>query len=83
MAGCGSLDVARHGRSIMPVVDADSRNVSKGIFKAPKLNQFFDPKPQRYVKSLGEPDQDAALVDNLIHPGQSQCAVIFAVGCGG
>lgn len=60
----GALHLARylaqHGRTIMLVVDADSRNVSKGIFKTPKLNQFFAPDPQRYVKFLGEPDPGAA-----------------------
>jgi energy-coupling factor transporter ATP-binding protein EcfA2 len=59
----GALHLARylvqHGRTIMLVVDADSRNVSKGIFKTPKLNQFFGPHTHRYVKFLGEPDQDA------------------------
>jgi hypothetical protein len=60
----GALHLARylaqHGRTIMLVVDADSRNVSKGIFKTPKLDQFFAPDPQRYVKFLGEPDPEAA-----------------------
>ncbi|MEU6320705.1 AAA family ATPase [Streptomyces sp. NPDC047009] len=59
----GALHLARylaeHGRTIMLVVDADSRNVSKGIFKTPKLNQFFGNNVRRYVKFLGEPDQDA------------------------
>ncbi|MFE0631574.1 ATP-dependent endonuclease [Streptomyces sp. NPDC058864] len=60
----GALHLARylvqHGRTIMLVVDADSRNVSKGIFKTPKLTQFFGPDAARYVKFLGEPDQDTS-----------------------
>lgn len=48
----------------MLVVDADSRSVSKGIFKTAKLTQFFGPHASRYVKFLGEPDPDA--------PGEDQ-----------
>ncbi|MYW54251.1 DUF2813 domain-containing protein [Streptomyces sp. SID8376] len=58
----GALHLARYlvkqGRTIMLVVDADSRNVSKGIFKTPKLTQFFGPHSRRYVTFLGEPDDD-------------------------
>ncbi|MET7759943.1 AAA family ATPase [Streptomyces sp. NPDC005389] len=56
----GALHLARYlvkqGRTIMLVVDADSRNVSKGIFKTPKLTQFFGTESRRYVTFLGEPD---------------------------
>jgi energy-coupling factor transporter ATP-binding protein EcfA2 len=59
----GALHLARYlvkqGRTIMLVVDADSRNVSKGIFKTPKLTQFFGPHASRYVTFLGEPEDDA------------------------
>ncbi|GGV69830.1 hypothetical protein GCM10010277_80240 [Streptomyces longisporoflavus] len=51
--------LAKHGRTIMLVVDADSRNVSKGIFKTPKLTQFFGPHARRYVTFLGEPEDNA------------------------
>ncbi|MFI7142511.1 ATP-dependent nuclease [Streptomyces massasporeus] len=58
----GALHLARYlvkqGRTIMLVVDADSRNVSKGIFKTPKLTQFFGPNASRYVTFLGEPEDD-------------------------
>lgn len=58
----GALHLARYlvkqGRTIMLVVDADSRNVSKGIFKTPKLTQFFGPHARRYVTFLGEPEDD-------------------------
>ncbi|MET8330069.1 AAA family ATPase [Streptomyces sp. NPDC005181] len=64
----GALHLARYlakkGRTIMLVVDADSRSVSKGIFKTAKLTQFFGPHASRYVKFLGEPDPDA--------PGEDQ-----------
>ncbi|MFF3788033.1 ATP-dependent endonuclease [Streptomyces sp. NPDC001933] len=59
----GALHLARYlvkqGRTLMLVVDADSRNVSKGIFKTPKLTQFFGPHARRYVSFLGEPEDDA------------------------
>ncbi len=43
----------------MLVVDADSRNVRKGIFKTPKLTEYFGSDASRYVKFLGEPEEDA------------------------
>ncbi|RPF44753.1 putative ATP-dependent endonuclease of OLD family [Streptomyces sp. Ag109_G2-6] len=56
----GALHLARYlvrqGRTVMLVVDADSRNVSKSIFKTPKLTQFFGTDASRYVKFLGEPE---------------------------
>ncbi|MFE1781030.1 ATP-dependent endonuclease [Streptomyces sp. NPDC059506] len=59
----GALHLARYlakqGRTIMLVVDADSRNVRKGIFKAPKLTEFFGSDASRYVKFLGEPENNA------------------------
>ncbi|MEU6122439.1 hypothetical protein [Streptomyces sp. NPDC047123] len=59
----GALHLARYlvkqGRTIMLVVDADSRNVRKGIFKAPKLTEYFGSHASRYVKFLGEPEDDA------------------------
>lgn len=59
----GALHLARYlakqGRTIMLVVDADSRNVRKGIFKAPKLTEFFGSDASRYVKFLGEPGDGA------------------------
>ncbi|MFB7983524.1 ATP-dependent nuclease [Streptomyces vinaceus] len=58
----GALHLARYlvkqGRTVMLVVDADSRNVNKSIFKAPKLTQFFGTGASRYVKFLGEPQDD-------------------------
>ncbi|WP_449344094.1 ATP-dependent nuclease [Streptomyces malaysiensis] len=59
----GALHLARYlakqGRTIMLVVDADSRNVRKGIFKTPKLTEFFGTDASRYVKFLGEPEDGA------------------------
>ncbi|WP_324608056.1 ATP-dependent nuclease [Streptomyces sp. NRRL S-474] len=59
----GALHLARYlakqGRTIMLVVDADSRNVRKGIFKTPKLTEYFGSDASRYVKFLGEPEEDA------------------------
>ncbi|MFD8694271.1 ATP-dependent nuclease [Kitasatospora purpeofusca] len=59
----GALHLARYlvewDRAVMLVVDADSRNVSKSIFKEAKLTQFFGTSADRYVKFLGEPDQAA------------------------
>ncbi|MFD3797819.1 ATP-dependent endonuclease [Streptomyces californicus] len=59
----GALHLARYlvkqGRTIMLVVDADSRNVRKGIFKTPKLTEYFGSHASRYVKFLGEPEDDA------------------------
>jgi predicted ATP-dependent endonuclease of OLD family len=56
----GALHLARYlakkGRTIILVVDADSRSVSKGIFKTAKLTQFFGTDASRYVKFLGEPN---------------------------
>lgn len=58
----GALHLARYlvkqDRTVMLVVDADSRNTSKSIFKAPKLTQFFGTDASRYVKFLGEPEDD-------------------------
>jgi hypothetical protein len=40
----------------MLVVDADSRNASKGIFKPSRLAQHFGAELDSIVKLLGEPD---------------------------
>ncbi|MGW7520417.1 ATP-dependent nuclease [Streptomyces sp. NPDC054796] len=57
----GALHLARylaqHGRSLMLVVDADSRNVAKSIFKPAKLTQFFGPAASDYVKFIGESEE--------------------------
>ncbi|MEV7394882.1 AAA family ATPase [Streptomyces sp. NPDC091215] len=48
--------LAKHERNFMLVVDADSRNLPKSIFKPAKLTQFFGPRAADYVKFVGEPD---------------------------
>ncbi|MFI8991563.1 ATP-dependent nuclease [Streptomyces antimycoticus] len=56
----GALHLARylvkHERSLMLVVDADSRNASKGIFKPAKLTEYFGSAAPAFVKFLGEPE---------------------------
>ncbi|MEV7383297.1 ATP-dependent nuclease [Streptomyces lydicus] len=56
----GALHLARylaqHGRTLMLVVDADSRNVRKSIFKPAKLTEFFGATAPEFVKFIGEPE---------------------------
>ena len=56
----GALHLAsylvRHGRSVMLMVDADSRNVSKGLFKEHRLAEFFGARAHEMVKFVGEPE---------------------------
>ncbi|MFD0883003.1 ATP-dependent endonuclease [Streptosporangium algeriense] len=56
----GALHLARylveHGRSVVLAVDADSRNVSKSIFKPERLRQTFGENVGHIVKMIGEPD---------------------------
>jgi putative ATP-dependent endonuclease of OLD family len=58
----GALHLARylvkHDRSLMLVVDADSRNAPKGIFKPTKLIEFFGSAAPTFVKFVGEPEAD-------------------------
>lgn len=54
----GALHLARylikHQRMFMLVVDADSRNISKSMFKEKKLREYFGEKVDDYVKFIGE-----------------------------
>ncbi|WP_398997595.1 TOPRIM nucleotidyl transferase/hydrolase domain-containing protein [Streptomyces sp. CBMA152] len=56
----GALHLARylveHGRSVMLMVDADSRNLPKGLFKDARLQQFFGDSVADHVRFVGEPD---------------------------
>jgi energy-coupling factor transporter ATP-binding protein EcfA2 len=65
----GALHLARYligrGRTVMLVVDADSRNVSKSIFKSAKLTQFFGGGVSKHVKFLGEPEDGAPEADKF------------------
>ncbi|MBD0737471.1 ATP-dependent nuclease [Streptomyces sp. CBMA29] len=58
----GALHLARylveHKRAFMLVVDADSRNLPKSIFKDHKLREHFGPKVADYVKFIGETGDD-------------------------
>lgn len=60
----GALHLARylaqHDRTLMLVVDADSRNVSKSIFKPAKLIEFFGSTAPDCVKFIGEPEEPDA-----------------------
>ncbi|RNG22823.1 ATP-dependent nuclease [Streptomyces botrytidirepellens] len=60
----GALHLARylaqHGRTMMLVVDADSRNVRKSIFKPAKLTEFFGHAAPDFVKFIGEPEPGQA-----------------------
>ncbi|WP_067479642.1 ATP-dependent nuclease [Actinomadura hibisca] len=47
--------LAKHGRSVMLMVDADSRSAPKGIFKTQRLVQYFGKDVANYVKFVGEP----------------------------
>ncbi|MER6369466.1 AAA family ATPase [Streptomyces mirabilis] len=62
----GALHLARYlakqGRTVLLVVDADSRSLPKSIFKEPKLREHFGPNVADYVKFIGETD-DAGSVD--------------------
>ncbi len=65
----GALHLAQyliaHGRTVMLVVDADSRGVSKSIFKTAKLSQFFGLQAPKYVKFFGESEQDTEQFNEL------------------
>ncbi|MGW7444885.1 ATP-dependent nuclease [Kitasatospora sp. NPDC054795] len=65
----GALHLARYlitrGRTVMLVVDADSRNASKSIFKPAKLTQFFGNGVAKHVKFLGEPENDSPQTDRF------------------
>ncbi|MEU7640780.1 AAA family ATPase [Streptomyces sp. NPDC039016] len=56
----GALHLARYlaqrGRTLMLVVDADSRSVRKSIFKPAKLTEFFGTSAPEFVKFIGEPE---------------------------
>ncbi|QYA95790.1 hypothetical protein KZO11_20110 [Streptomyces anulatus] len=60
----GALHLARylvkHERAFMLVVDADSRNLPKSIFKEPKLREHFGPNVADYVKFIGETADDGS-----------------------
>ncbi|MCX5246682.1 AAA family ATPase [Streptomyces sp. NBC_00201] len=62
----GALHLARYlvkqGRTVLLVVDADSRTLPKSIFKDQKLREHFGPNVADYVKFIGETD-DAGSVD--------------------
>ncbi|MFH8472488.1 ATP-dependent nuclease [Streptomyces sp. NPDC018000] len=56
----GALHLAHylvvHGRSVMLMVDADSRALPKGLFKEARLQQFFGSAVDDVVRFVGEPD---------------------------
>ncbi|MFJ3041708.1 ATP-dependent nuclease [Streptomyces tendae] len=56
----GALHLAHylvaHGRSVMLMVDADSRTLPKGLFKEVRLQQFFGSAFSDVVRFVGEPD---------------------------
>ncbi|MFF9025398.1 ATP-dependent nuclease [Streptomyces eurythermus] len=56
----GALHLARYlierGRSVMLMVDADSRTLPKGLFKEARLQQFFGNAVDDVVRFVGEPD---------------------------
>ncbi|MEF9907182.1 hypothetical protein [Streptomyces sp. P9-A2] len=56
----GALHLARylveHQRSVMLMVDADSRTLPKGLFKEARLQQFFGAAFDDVVRFVGEPD---------------------------
>ncbi|MFE3410319.1 TOPRIM nucleotidyl transferase/hydrolase domain-containing protein, partial [Streptomyces mirabilis] len=56
----GALHLAHylvaHGRSVMLMVDADSRTLPKGLFKEARLQQFFGSAFSEVVRFVGEPD---------------------------
>jgi energy-coupling factor transporter ATP-binding protein EcfA2 len=62
----GALHLARYlvkqGRTVLLVVDADSRTLPKSIFKDQKLREHFGPNVADYVKFIGETD-DAGSVN--------------------
>ncbi|RAY10673.1 hypothetical protein DPM19_34010 [Actinomadura craniellae] len=59
----GALHLAsylvKHGRSVMLMVDADSRTAAKGLFKVDRLIRFFGSREavNKMVKFVGEPQQ--------------------------
>lgn len=65
----GALHLAQylveHGRTVMLVVDADSRNVPKSIFKPDTLTRFFGQDAHRHVKFVGEPEDNAPGADRF------------------
>jgi len=48
--------LAKHDRSVMLAVDADSRRLPKSIFKEPHLNTIFGGRQADVVKFVGEQD---------------------------
>lgn len=56
----GALHLARylvdHSRSVMLMVDADSRTLPKGLFKEARLQQFFGSAVDDIVRFVGEPE---------------------------
>ncbi|MGN9779783.1 ATP-dependent nuclease [Nonomuraea sp. ZG12] len=56
----GALNLARylvqHGRSVVLMVDADSKNLPKSIFKPERLRHTFGRDYDTVVQFLGEPD---------------------------
>ncbi|WP_435210733.1 ATP-dependent nuclease [Streptomyces sp. bgisy034] len=56
----GALHLAHylveHGRTVMLMVDADSRTLPKGLFKEARLQQFFGTAVDDVVRFVGEPD---------------------------
>ncbi|MEV0472952.1 TOPRIM nucleotidyl transferase/hydrolase domain-containing protein [Streptomyces prunicolor] len=56
----GALHLAHylveHGRTVMLMVDADSRTLPKGLFKEARLQQFFGNAVDDVVRFVGEPD---------------------------
>ncbi|WP_405868653.1 AAA family ATPase [Streptomyces sp. NBC_01515] len=56
----GALHLAHylveHGRTVMLMVDADSRSLPKGLFKEARLQQFFGSAFNDVVRFVGEPD---------------------------
>ncbi|MFF4799940.1 AAA family ATPase [Streptomyces sp. NPDC001351] len=56
----GALHLAHylveHGRTVMLMVDADSRTLPKGLFKEARLQQFFGSAVDDVVRFVGEPD---------------------------
>ena len=48
--------LAKHDRAVMLVVDADSRNLPKSVFKTHRLTEFFGDRHDDVVNFLGEGD---------------------------
>lgn len=56
----GALHLARylvqHGRTVMLMIDADSRELPRSIFTPSRLAEFFGTRVDECVKMIGEPD---------------------------